>query len=69
MKIKKIGAACCGNCLFRKTIIYGPNYDTVKLSCKKGYKLNSLLQPVKENCWEEYNIVKAFFAYKEGVQG
>lgn len=46
---------CCGNCLFRKTIIYGPDYDTVKLSCKHGYKLNSLLQPVKENCWKLWN--------------
>ena len=48
----------CGTCLFRKTIICGPDYDTIKLSCKNGYKLNLLLQPAKPDCWKEWDIKK-----------
>lgn len=43
----------CGNCLHKKVAIYGPKYDTAKLSCKHGYKLNTLLHPAKDDCWAE----------------
>ena len=46
---------CCGNCFFRKTSVSEPTYMIVKLSCQQGYKLNLLLQPVNNNCWQPWN--------------
>lgn len=48
----------CGTCFFRRVSVYGPLYDTVKLSCKFGYKLNTLLQPAIDNCWKEWKLKK-----------
>ena len=42
---------CCGNCFYRKIILYGPKWDTVKLSCRKGYTMNSMIEPVEKDCW------------------
>ena len=54
---------CCGNCFYRKTEVYGPEYDTIKLSCKKGYKMNTLVQPDKKDCWRQWEK-KAIFNLK-----
>ena len=50
----------CGTCFYRKVSIYGPLYDTLKLSCKKGYKLNTFVQPSEKDCWKAWSK-KALF--------
>jgi len=44
---------CCGNCFYRKVIMYGLEWDTVKLSCKKLYKMNGNITPALKDCWKE----------------
>ena len=44
---------CCGNCFYRKVIIYDLKLDAVKLSCKKWYKMNGNITPALRDCWKE----------------
>lgn len=47
---------CCGNCLHRRIVLYGPGYDKIELRCAHGYRLNTLLNPFKRDCWEKWHF-------------